>query len=213
MWRLDGSTARFESRSFSAAVDVAAPHLGLSSLRYEGELVAGSLLGVAVDDLRSDDAPSDSYVRGNDLVVAYRETDERPFSVQVYWSVAAADDGSLTIDATTSIQTRQWEAYPRVEVISTSPGSEFVELDETSILLRPANAAWSYAELALPGDFAGAHDVNACHSRWLFDGQFMERGVIRRLRVRGVLLERTHDLQATERAQASLAAEQPPLTA
>jgi hypothetical protein len=219
MWRFDGSTARFESQALSAVVDVAAPHHGLStlnglsSLRYAGEVIAGSLLGVAVDDLRSGDAPSDAYVRGNDLVVAYRETEQRPFGVQVYWSVSLADDGSAIVDATTSIQTRQWEAYPRVAVTSTLAGSEFVERDETSILLRPAGSQWTYAELAMPGDFEGAHDVSACRSRWTFDGHFMERGVIRRLRVRGMLMARLNDVQATERAQAKLAVEQPPLTA
>jgi hypothetical protein len=213
MWRLDGSTARFESQAFSAVVDVAAPHHALSSLRYAGEVIAGSLLGVAVDDLRSDDAPSDAYVRGNDLVVAYRETEQRPFGVQVYWSVSLADEGIAIVDATTSIQTRQWEAYPRVAVTSTLAGSEFVARDETSILLRPAGSQWSYAELALPGDFDGVHDASAIRSRWTFDGHFMERGVIRRLRVRGMLMARADDMQATDRAQAAFAVELPPLTA
>jgi hypothetical protein len=213
MWRLDGGTARFESQAFIAVIDVAAPRQGLNSLRYAGEAVTGSLLGVAVDDLLGDDAPSDAYVRGNDLVVAYRETSERPFSVQVYWSVALAADGGLVIDATTSIQTRQWEAYPRVAVTSTLAGSALVERDETSILLRPSGAAWSYAELALPGDFAGAHDASACRSRWQFDGHFMERGVIRRLRVRGALVARENDLTAIESARDLFAAESPPWTA
>lgn len=213
MWRLEGSTARFESQAFSAVVDVSAPHRGLSSLRYAGGAVAGSLLGVAVDDLRGDELPSDAYVRGNDLVVTYRETEARPFSVQVYWSFALADDGSLVVDATTSIQTRQWEAYPRVAVTSTIGSSELVERDETSILLRPTAAPWSYAELALPGDFDAAHEASAGRSRWQFDGHFMERGVIRRLRVRGVLLGRDNDEKGAESFQAKLAAEQPPLTA
>lgn len=213
MWRLDGSKARFESHSFSAVVDIAAPNQGLGALHYARGAVAGSLLGVAVDDLGSDEAPSDAYVRGNDLVVAYRETDQRPFSVQVYWTIALADDGSLMVDATTSIQTRQWEAYPRVTMTSTLPGSELIESDETSIVLRPDGLPWSYAEVALPGDFTCAHDGTVSRSRWQFDGHFMERGVIRRLRVRGILLARTNDVQAAERAQVVLAAEQPPLTA
>jgi hypothetical protein len=48
---------------------------------------------------------------------------------------------------------------------------------------------------------------------WRFTGEFMERGVIRRLRLRAALVPREGDVETLRRMQAALAVEQPPLTA
>jgi hypothetical protein len=100
-----------------------------------------------------------------------------------------------------------------VSVTSTFNRGELMELDDDVAIVRPANADWSYAECAHRGDFASRHTANPCRTSWLFGEQFMERGVIRRLRLRGALTTRAGDAAAALRLRAALAAEQPPLTA
>ena len=243
-WRLDGTRGQLQAGAISAAVDLAAPWRGLSQLVIHGAPVDGWLLALGVDEAVTSQAiggppidaalwqPTDAFVRGRDLVVAYREPLGLPYSVQVYWRALALDGAEAAIDAIVSVQTPEWETYPRV-LLSTSLGGEFVEArshGETGELAAavwrleaaaggsPAQPqTWSYAELPRPGDFdfkplpvgeGGRRGVE-----WRFDGQFMERGVIRRLRIRGALLPRRDDLATAGGLHAALVAEQPPLTA
>jgi hypothetical protein len=208
-WRLNGTQARLEARDFQGAIDVAAPTCGLAHLKLRGQVITGWLLGVAIDA-----EPSDAYVRGNDLVVAYRETHTQPFSVQVSWRAADGPrEGAVIVDATVSIQTRQWEAYPRVTVTSSLPGSQRVMLADSATLWRPLQLPWSYAEFSRPGDFTPDQIAEGDQSSWRFGEQFMERGVIRQLCLRGALISRTNDQAVAQRLRAELAVEQPPLTA
>lgn len=182
-------------------------------LRYRGAALEGHLLGVEIEA-----EPADAYIRDNDLVVVYRETPDRPFSVQVYWSVSAAKpSGALMLDATVSIQTRQWEAYPRVTVTSMIERCATEVLDGGSIVVRPPGVDWSYGEATPPFDFVrrAAPDNAGDHPQiaWTFGGEFMERGVIRRLRLRGAFVPRAGDGEHLQRLRAALLAEQPPLTA
>jgi hypothetical protein len=210
-WTFDGRRAVLACGPLSAIVDVAAPRDGIGTLRLLGFALNGSLLAVDIDG----DA-SDAYVRGHDLVVTYRETPERPFTVQVYWSATAVQGGELILDATVSIQTRAWEAYPRVTVASKLADSTIgTGAEESVALLRPPGVEWSYAETALPEDFAlVAPAAPACAATlWTFADQFMERGVIRRRRVRGAIVPRVEDLATARRIASSLRADEPPLTA
>lgn len=208
-WRFDGRVASLACGPLEATLDVATPARGLTQLAYRGIRLDGHLLAVDVDA-----EPADAYVRGEDLVVAYRESAERPFSVQVYWS-AAASTGQLILDATVSIQTRQWEAYPVVSVQSSIAGTAPMGEGNCASILRPADADWSYAEAAPPEDFAACVSPGGPGSpiAWGFAEQFMERGVIRRLRLRGAFVPRIGDVAAAAELQAALCREQPPLTA
>lgn len=215
VWRLEGSRAILESDAIQAAVDVARPHLGLTELRLRGVSIEGWILGV---DVAAPAPPGDIYVRGGDLVVSYQESEDRPFSVQIYWSLgeSAPVPEALVIDGTVSIQTRQWEAYPRVSVTSHLAGAERIAIDAAATVVRPAGVAWSYIEVVPAEDFvqvAPSVDGSAVSSGWIYDGHFMERGVIRRLRVRGALVPRGDDLETAVRLRTHLLAEQPPLTA
>lgn len=208
-WRLEGLHARLDAGGLLGEVDVAAPARGLGKLTVRDVAVAGWLLGIGVEA-----ESNDAYVRGNDLVVTYRETAERPFSVQIYWRVGAVrHDEALVLDATVSIQTRQWEAYPRVTATSSLAHSECIAFDDSAILFRPADRPWSYAEFSRSGDFILQPAADRDGSAWQFGEQFMERGVIRRLFLRGALVPRANDQAALERLRTALAAEQPPLTA
>jgi hypothetical protein len=213
-WRLDGAVARLDHGSLRAVVDVTAPNRGLHELVFRDKPLEGWLLGVDVDA-----RPDDAYARGRDLVATYRETPARPFTIQVYWSAWADSQGvgEAVLDVTVSIQTRQWEAYPRVLAASMLASCELTAVDAGAILWRLPEADWTYAECSPPGDLAlreTAPEPNGAHaSDWVFSDQFMERGVIRRLRVRGAFLPRQADRAAVVALRDALATERPPLTA
>jgi hypothetical protein len=214
-WRLDGSQAFLDCDAIQASVDVGRPRRGLAELRLRGTPTEGWLLGVDVD---APALPSDAYVRGGDLVVAYQESADRPFSVQIYWSIGQMTllGGALVLDGAVSIQTRQWEAYPRVTVSSHIAGAERIALDAAATVMRPAGVEWSYVEVVPAEDFVQVTpnvDGPAVSTGWIYDGHFMERGVIRRLRVRGAFVPRVDDLEAAVRLRTHWLAEQPPLTA
>jgi hypothetical protein len=214
-WRLDGSQAFLHCDALQASVDVTRARRGLAELRFRGAPIEGWLLGV---DVEAPAPPSDAYVRGGDLVVAYPESADRPFSVQIYWSLGQGTPltESLVLDGTVSIQTRQWEAYPRVTVTSQIAGAERISLDAAATVVRPAGVEWSYIEVVPAEDFAQVTPSDggpASSSGWIYDGHFMERGVIRRLRIRGAIVPRANDLEAAVRLRTHLLAEQPPLTA
>jgi len=221
-WRLDGIQATLSAGSLGAVLDVTRPFSGLSNLRLGGDAFVGQLLGVSVAEAKQSGAPSkapwkpdDFYVRGCDLVAAYREPLEQPFNLQAYWRVLEhGRDQPPVLEAIVSIHTPRWEAYPCVTIESQLPSDELAWADDTPILR--SGVAWSYIELAYPGDFAltimepqlgGVRGF-----QWRFGPQFMEKGVIRRLRIRSAIVPRQGDEAAARRLRAGLLAEQPPLT-
>jgi hypothetical protein len=240
-WTLDGSVARFTCGGLAGSVDVRAAHRGLHELEFDGAGLPGFLMGVRADAERVETlgqepaanlgAASDAYIRGQDLVATYRETEARRFTVQCYWRVGPLSGGvggrpSAMVDAIVSIQTRQWEAFPSVSVSSAMPAeaSQLLpkqvgggECGEMAILFSLPDRPWSYGETTYPGDFSmrevGAEADGVRRTRWSFGRKFMERGVIRRLRLRGVFASMEDDADTLRRLQRALAAEDPPLTA
>ncbi|HYO23677.1 MAG TPA: hypothetical protein VEQ85_01885 [Lacipirellulaceae bacterium] len=223
LWQLTGTQARLSCGALRATIDLAAPSAGMSELEFRAAPLGGSLAGLVWDEGPAASGspspiwPTEAYVRGADLVALYRETPARRYSVHAYWSLAAPTGTNLaTLDATLSLQTRQWEAYPRLSVISRL-SADLEILNPSGIILRPVGSDWSLVQASLPEDFQllpptelGAEGSAAA---WTYGGHFMERGVIRRLRLRTAWVERDGDRRALETMQLALAAEQPPLTA
>jgi hypothetical protein len=95
-------------------------------------------------------------------------------------------------------------------------GAERIALDAAATVMRPAGVEWSYIEVVPAEDFvhvAPSDEGPTASSSWIYAGHFMERGVIRRLRVRGAIVPRVDDLEAAVRLRTHWLAEQPPLTA
>jgi hypothetical protein len=202
-----------------AEVDVDRPMLGLQHLRLLGERINGCLMGVGLrDEATPNETPwqvFDVYTRGNDLVASYREPAGQPFHLQIYWRVLQSKklmNGLL--EAIVSIQTRLWEAYPRIVLHSMLSAAQ-ARLDEGGVNFL-SHHDWSYVEASPPGDFQPALDEptpgmsRAC---WRYGDRFMERGVIRRLRVRGAFTPIASAEDAIKQIRADLASEPPPLTA
>lgn len=219
-WELDGHRAILHTGRLVGMIDLTQPSRGLTAIRVDGAAIVGSLMGVDVSSTEtrgtSADEPwtiADAYIRGRDLVVTYREPRELPFNLQLYWRAIDAADGTPTLDLICSVQTPLWEAHPQVTVCSSAFACDATILGEGLSCANESGAA--YLESTRPGDFTPASASSAPQfsgAFWNFGPQFMEKGVIRRLQVRGIF---SGDDARSELAKlrAELASEEPALTA
>ena len=220
VWTLNATRAILRTPQLNAGVDLLRPRAGLGQLAYGGSAFDGSILGVAPGTfpLPSPGDLTDRFVRGTDLVATYAATTERPFSLQVYWRATTTSDGAVVLDAILSLQTDLLESFPGIAIETTLPTGECTPLEDAGAdarLIRPDDVDWSYAETAHPDD-AGQLQISESDGdlrmvRQL-GGRFLEKGVIRRLRVRGIFLPRDGDEATATTYLTSLVAEEPPLT-
>ncbi len=237
VWRLDSEKATLCTPHLTASIDLLNPCAGFNQLVFQEASIEGFALGIHLGthtDLAKHDV-RDAFVRGSDLVVTYAETANRPFSLQVYWRATVGERGALLLDTILALQTDLLESFPQLAVETELPAKEAwllhgentpasastipcdlsPELSE-GILLRPAKGNWSYAETSHPDDRGESHIDSGMKNTWKIHrqlgGSFLEKGVIRSLRVRGVFLPQEDDLELAARCLASLATEEPPLT-
>jgi len=242
LWSLENTLAKLQTTGLTAEIDLLKPHAGLGQLCYESAVLPGFVLGVELGI--SEPLPSgelqDVFLRGNDLAVTYAATQERPFSLQVYWRATTDQRNAVVVDTILSLQTDLLESFPALTVTTQLPaasvwqlagaGSTAPELifdskeqrhslsseSSDSLLLRPADKDWSYAETTHPEDRGNSQirltkSQSYCFERNL-GGGFLEKGVIRRLRVRGAFLPRENDARQAAEYFSNLVTEQPPLT-
>jgi hypothetical protein len=219
-WFLQGSQAKLACGALLAELDVERPTRGLHNLRLSIEKIEGYLMGVNVAAENADDAepwrPADVYTRGDDLVATYREPLGQPFTLQIYWRVVAPKNRqSAALESIVSIQTREWEARPHVTLTS-ALAVDSAQREDDGVIFR-SHHDWAYVEASPPGDFT----PSACESNapslhaaaWTYGNHFMERGVIRRLRLRGTIVPIAEAEDSIEQLGADLISEPPPLTA
>lgn len=219
-WFLQGTKAKLACGALLAEIELQRPTRGLRNLRLPGETVDGWLMGVdvAAEDAAADEPwqPTDVYTRGSDLVATYREPLRQPFTLQVYWRVVAPKDRQAAVmEAILSIQTREWEAHPYV-TLNSALAVDSARLENGGVIFR-SHHNWAYVEVTPPGDFSpSAGETTAqglCRSHWSYGKHFMERGVIRRLRLRGAFMPIAEAEDAVETLRTELVTEPPPLTA
>lgn len=241
-WKLDGRSAALDAGPLHATIDLAHPELGLRVVR-DGSVIVKAMLAVCAIDARGDEPwqPGDAYGRGDDLAVAYEATNARPFRVHIYWRLCRDEskliDG-LVVDAIVSLQTRLWEAYPKVAVGSTLRAESIAAVDATgnvdltapaelaakrveypsgvATLLRLADGD-SYCEARTANDFdfwrATPTESAEIRTESVYASKFMERGVIRRITLRAAVGPRTGDVDTARAIRRRLALERPTLTA
>jgi len=231
-WALDGLCARLTNPQTQASVDLCHPQHGLHEIVWNERRLQGNLLGVTASSPTNSDMSwehdvQDHFIRGNDLVVCYRQSEVRPFSLEVYWRLVTTSKDVLIVDAIISWQTELLESFPFVTATSQLPFQQAwlvpIGHEETckpaeaeffghtlnnrekplGILLSSTEKQWSYLEMSHPDD-PGEWRVNMvekgrCQIKRNLGGDFQEKGVIRRMRIRGCLLTGTdnHSL-ATE---------------
>jgi hypothetical protein len=226
-WAIVRNKAQLSFGSLKASVDVSRVEQGLVLASLDGRPVAGRLLALkAIQPATPDDepgevelgSPDEAYVRGAELWCCYAERDDRPYNIQATWRAVAVAEAELAVDLVVSINTRQWRLRPGVVVSSslTGVGGEpsLPTKDRAQFAwTRTLCDGWQYGEFPRPGDFAARPTIAAESSKWLFRSDFLERGVIRRLQIRGVFAQSQKCAVDWAERQARLADEPPPLSA
>lgn len=183
----------------------------------------------------------DVYERGCDLVVTYAEQPAADMRAWLYWrlNAAAVERGALAaVELIASVQTSLLDSCPRLTTASTLAAIEVLQLADASRKLfatltpqdtamtranRPAcflarlpGDAYSYLEIVHPGDTSDSRGEFPAPGRAqithrLFSER-LEKGVILRARILGVVLERRGDLAAAIGHWNAFLQEEPPLT-
>lgn len=232
LWHDNAGVARLDAAGIAATLDPRHPSRGLHRLRLDNAAIEDlEILGVAATSVVTPSEPSDCYVRGADLVVTYDHVPHDEMRTEIYWRVRAdlGDQALACLELQVSVQTDLLDSRPQLTAQSHFVGGELVRWPGTGaercargFLWRPAGTLWSYAEMVHPADpgwsethaSAGAagSSTNVWSLRHHLFAAALEKGVILRARVLGVLLAREGDEQAAQRLYAAFVAQSPPLT-
>lgn len=242
MWQLADDSATLSLPALTARVNVLEPWRGLLAPQWCSAALPATLAILQVDArelIAPNRLPLEVYVRQQDLIATYAPSEGRNVQTQIYWR-AAQLDGVATVELILSAQTHLLDSRPSLMALSTLPaGAVFhlpdhadrlteVSLDSQSrlefaadqrvplFLFRPHGAAYSYAEMVQPSDFAGASlelrgEEVLRFSHPLF-AERLEKGVIRRVRLCGALLPRDGDLEQALELYRRFVSEPLPLT-
>jgi hypothetical protein len=203
VWKLEGTTARFDDGRLRAAVDLSAPQRGLvvsarSGRSAESESSASCLDGILAIDLgkvAADDLSlPETYARVDDLVATYLQTESRPYRLQAYWrrvdlSARANLSEATAIDLQVSINTSLLDTRPSIIVKTLGSGTVERSTGERSYSIVRTAAGFTYFEAVHPNDERRpvGTDTGAIGTHALF-GDFLEKGVIVRARIRAAFL-------------------------
>lgn len=226
MWHCDGHSATFRGESIVASTDLTRPDKGLADVSFRGEtLDVGRLLGADWQPTGGDGGETieDHYVRGRDLVVTYAQTPSRSVRPQLYWRVydEVGPLGQTSIECIVSMQTSLLDSNPAVDLVTEFEprewrilasrqldGAALVELSPTlAVLLMPHPNDLAESTIALP---AGTDEPLRVRFR-LFT-EHLEKGVIRRGRVRACLFSQVPSQQDCGDAYREFRESAPPLT-
>jgi hypothetical protein len=219
-WRLQGHHAHLESAALPATLDLAQPWLGLQIPGCD----RARFLGVGLDTIGAQQSPQpideyDAYVRGNDLVVTYEQTADRPIRTTLYWRALPEEaTAGVAVELVVSVQTSLLESRPALEVRSLAPAAELAPGYEqgSACLVRLSGGELSYFEALHPAAYAessaetGTEGIVVRHR--VFFPEELEKGVILRARLRAIVLPRAGDSEAAARYHQSFLASPPPLT-
>ncbi len=200
------------------------------------------LLGVdlTLDAAASGDVARDFFVRGGDLAVAYMDQPQPAARTQVYWRVANPPKTVVSVQLLVSVQTNRLDGCPKLGVRSRLTSDSVLRLDDTAFgafvpaaprreserttsacgfLFRLPGDRFSFAQFVHPADarttnltMQSASGSQGCELDHELFAEHLEKGVILRARVLGLLLERANDQEAAAEHFASFLAADLPLT-
>lgn len=242
MWQLSGTVADWSIPRLSARVDLNSPGNGVHEIRVDSRALTGvNLLGVSSPGQDRAPPLADAYVRQADLIATYAEAPPNQVRRQLYWRGFTSAPHQLGgCELIVSVQTSLLDSDPNLSVTSTLPAAEvlllehqdhsrFVRFDRSAdaaaqeigsgaILFRLQGAECSYLQMIFPGD--ASHTVLSSPSEapqaWHLSNplfpESLEKGVIRRGRIRGLFLSRANDEAAALAAYEEFVVSPLPLT-
>jgi hypothetical protein len=183
---------------------------------------------------------TDQYIRGRDLVLSSETVSDDRLRCQFYWRLLSWNDLPANgLELIVSVQTGLLDSNPASDVQSqldadevlkwranrwepvswsTSPEDPPIGQAVGLLLFRLHGVPFSYLEMVHPADHyrsgvsrigGSAHQMR---SHFELFPEHLEKGVIRRARLRGCLLPRDRDTATAEILHREFAASAPPLT-
>jgi hypothetical protein len=201
-WTVFNDRAELKTPRLSGLVEPSFPWRGFSPAftKQRGVAVLKADLGFVAGD--APESVTDLYQRGVDLAATYAQSPERHFRPQIYWRYL--DDDATGNDVTgleliVSAQTSLLDSQPKTVIESTLPAGEVLDLSTAMMaacLFRPTAWSVSYCQMMFASDLAQSQltkqNTLPCLSWQLFHER-LEKGVIRRGRIRGMFLPRERD--------------------
>lgn len=228
MWQLNGTEASLIQSKWRAHYCTTHPELGLS-ISHEEAPNRRIVLSLIEPTEGSPRQASDAYVRQNDLISEFAQTRRDQFSFQTYFRILPeSDEFLLGLEVWLSVQTDLLDTTPSMELVSIVPNGFWTTQNLSSspggdaIWLASSRdnrySALSVAAMIHPLDAAQTMRVEseaiAEDSLQLrYFSHFMEKGVIRRARMRFYLSRReAFDVQSISQLYDEFTQSELPLT-
>lgn len=221
-WQLQADQASLETEHWQVELDPRAPNAGLQ-IRV-GTTQLGQFFRIEPKPSHSFSI-QEAYVRQDDLIVRYEQSGDDLYTVQLNWRrLDWETPDALALELWISVQTSLLDTHPVIDVRSCTAGTRWHSLslndlsissNDTTVIGLVKKSAVTVMVMVEPSDAKLANrvlDLNEDFALRIF-GDFMEKGVIRRTRLR--LFAMTGEITRSKIAQQyRLFSESPlPLTA
>jgi len=192
-WQLQSDQAFLETDHWRVDLDPRAPNAGLN-IRF-GSTQLGQFLKINPKPSHSFKI-QEAYVRQNDLIVRYEQSIADLYTIQLNWRRLECEiPDALSLEVWISVQTSLLDTNPTIEVRSRTPDALWhgLTLDDLSMDKSDSTAIGLVKKSGLTA-MVMIEPSDAHQARRIFDrsddfalrllGDFMEKGVIRRARLR-----------------------------
>lgn len=192
-WQLQSDQAFLETEHWRVDLDPRAPNAGLK-IRV-GSTQLGEFLKISPKPSHSFKI-QEAYVRQNDLIVRYEQSIADLYTIQLNWRRLNCEiPDALALEVWISVQTSLLDTHPTIEVRSGTPDALWhsLTLDDLSMDKSDSTAIGLVKKSGLtamvmiePSDARQARRIVDRSEDFAFRllGDFMEKGVIRRARLR-----------------------------
>ncbi len=218
-WQLQQQDATLRMAGLHGQVDLRRPEQGIGQLVYQGNPLLGFLLGIAAEEKQALGPIREQYARGSDLVVCYDQTlHAQPYSLQICWRATLDEERQIRIELIVSLQTDLLENHPSLLASSRLKSQPLppTTCPKHSAIFRLPDGETSYLEVVATSDSVGqgVHPGSdgTGQSHWPLGGDFLEKGVLRRARIRGQFVPQDRDIELATVLQTKLESEQPPIS-
>ncbi|MCA9187276.1 MAG: hypothetical protein R3E01_32610 [Pirellulaceae bacterium] len=239
-WHVHDQLAQMADGDLALRLNLVRPQDGMHGIRWHGQGCLGLVPMQSWADTsrqEEDEVLVEQFVRDGDLIVKYAQRPTGTAYRQVIWrSISELEYGG--VEWVASVQTSLLASQPALHCQTVSPtgsgwwswnaddpqhwhehvpGAKVSSLsaDQAPVFLcRLADVPCSYVEMVFPADYQGAElfvGEDGGRLRYTLFQEFLEKGVIRRGRVRAIWVPRDGDLQYAEAAFRSFVASPIPL--
>ena len=200
MWKLNGTEAYLEQGKWRAHYCTAHPELGVLFSHSDSKTNC-AMIGLIQPSTGSSRPASESYVRQNDLIADFAQSDQSQFGFETYFRlIPSASHDLLGLEIWLSVQTELLDSTPAMDLTSIIPNSQWEIVSD--LMVEGVPAAWRSLPSGDGSTTAGlaalvlVHPLDVGQTNYVANplaakdmlplrifSHFMEKGVIRRARV------------------------------